>query len=155
MAQKIALYIDGYEIDVIPTPVDGRVLRRSEDGYGFEWSTFSDYPTISMGSKTNFDNVYETIGCIVQNIQSIYTYEFKAVIETSNTAQLAEVRLFDISAGLEVPGSYLSTLSDVPELNSSTITPISGERIFEIQLRSGSSDPLISATCKTAFIVRS
>jgi len=77
------------------------------------------------------------------------TYTFESVLEVTDT-YTAEVRLYDVTAAAAVSGSTLSSTSDTPEIVSASITPASGARVYEVQLRVTATGG--TAVCKFATL---
>jgi hypothetical protein len=77
------------------------------------------------------------------------TYTFESVLEVTDT-YTAEVRLYDVTAAAAVAGSTLSSTSDTPEIVSASVTPASGARVYEVQLRVTATGG--TAVCKFATL---
>lgn len=78
---------------------------------------------------------------------------WQAILETTLSADAAEIRLFNVTTSLVVTGSVLSTTSLTPVLVSSTITLASGLNIYEAQLRLQTTGDPDRATCKQAQVI--
>jgi len=102
------------------------------------------------GDASAAETTFTTIGAFALDPDDYPgTYEFEAVIEVTDT-YTAEVRLYDVTAAAALSGSTLSTTSDTPDIQSAAVTPASGARVYEVQLRVTSSGGV--AVCKFAVL---
>lgn len=82
------------------------------------------------------------------------TFDWRAVIETTDGADAAEIRLFNTTLGSAVAGTTLSTTSLTPTSVAATgITLASGLNLYEAQLRLQTTGLPNVATCRQAQIV--
>lgn len=75
MADKIALFIEGNNTDIIPSPTSGSYLRRKADGTGFEWSEAGGSQTLaevlSQGNETDGYNIILTDGDLLKGADDL------------------------------------------------------------------------------------
>jgi len=104
---------------------------------------------IGTGSNTftAIGGFYLTTG----DYPSYTTYTFEVIVEAT-TGMTAEVRLYNITDAAVVSSSTLSTSANVATYVSGNITPTSGSKVYEVQLRITAGSPTSSdgATCKSA-----
>lgn len=126
----------------IPTIGDAIVFNGSSynptfiDGYSDLTISANTAQSLGTGSNT-----FSSIGAI--NINSVY-YEssifiFESVIQAT-TGQTAEIRLYNLTDGSVVVGSTLST-TNTSLTKVSAIVILSGEKIYEAQIRITNSSP--------------
>lgn len=80
------------------------------------------------------------------------TYTWEAVIETTNAADGAEIRLFNITLGSPVAGTVLSTTNLIPTHLSAIISLATGQNLYSAQLRLQTTGFPNTATCRQAQI---
>lgn len=81
------------------------------------------------------------------------TTTWQALIETTNVADGAEIRLFNVTTFSVVAGSVLSTTNVTPTLVTASITLAAGSNIYEAQLRLQGVGSPDRATCRQAQIL--
>lgn len=78
---------------------------------------------------------------------------WEAIIETTNVADAAEIRLYNVTTAAVVAGSTLNTTSLTPVLVSAPITLAAGANLYEAQLRLTTTGTPNRATCKQARVI--
>lgn len=78
---------------------------------------------------------------------------WEAIIETTNAADAAEIRLYNVTTAAVVASSTLSTTNLTPTLVSAAITLDSGPNLYEAQLRLQTTGAPNRATCKQARVI--
>lgn len=78
---------------------------------------------------------------------------WQAIIETTNAADPAEIRLFNVTTSTVVGSSVLSTASLSPVLVSAAVTLAAGVNLYEAQLRLQATGTPNRATCKQAQLI--
>jgi len=78
---------------------------------------------------------------------------WRAVIETTDGADAAEIRLYNITTSSVVASSTLSTAALIPTVVSSAITLATGPNLYEAQLRLQTTGSPNLATCKQAQLI--
>ena len=101
---------------------------------------------------TGFVSIGTTVLTPAQFV-NISTVTWQAIIETTNAADAAEIRLFNVTTLTVVASSTLSTTGTTPTVVSSTITLASGTNVYEAQLRLMTTGTPNRATCKQAQIL--
>jgi hypothetical protein len=105
----------------------------------------------STSQQTGFSSIGAAISLAPEDfVNSGGTATFEAVIETTNAADSAEIRLFNITTESVVSGSVLSTANLIPTLVSASVTLASGVNLYEAQLRLQTTGSPNIATCKQA-----
>jgi len=140
------------------SPSDGYTLiyRSSNTSYNLIPNGYV-YLTGVSGAQSVFgigSNTFYGIGTIyltTTDFPSFATYTFENIVEASSS-QTAEIRLYNLTDGSVVSGSTLSTSSNTPAYISVNITPASGSKIYEVQLRitNGSPSNTDGAICKSS-----
>lgn len=77
---------------------------------------------------------------------------WSSVISTTNAADAAEVRLYNLTLGSVVAGSVLSTTSLTPAVVSGAVTLAPGPNLYEAQLRLQTTGAPNQATCRQAQV---
>lgn len=78
---------------------------------------------------------------------------WQAIIETTNAADAAEIRLFNVTTSTVVGSSTLNTVSLSPVLVSANVTLAAGANLYEAQLRLTTTGTPNRATCKQAQLI--
>lgn len=78
---------------------------------------------------------------------------WRAIIETTNASDAAEIRLFNVTTASVVASSTLSTTSITPVLVSSAVTLAAGANLYEAQLRLQTTGAPNRAACKQAQLI--
>lgn len=102
--------------------------------------------------QTGFVSIGSTV-LDIANFTNVATVTWQAVLETTNAADAAEIRLFDVTGAAIVGASTLSTVSLTPVLVSATITLPPGSNLYEVQLRLQTTGTPNRATCKQAQLI--
>jgi hypothetical protein len=111
--------------------------------------------SITAGVESTQQTGFSSIGTAIplnpaDFVNSGGTASFKAVLETTDAADAAEIRLFNLTTLSAVVGSVLSTTSLTPVLVSASVTLASGVNLYEAQLRLQTTGSPNRATCKQA-----
>jgi hypothetical protein len=80
------------------------------------------------------------------------TATWKAAISTTNAADAAEIRLYNLTLGSAVGGSTLSTTALTPTVVSSSVTLATGDNLYEAQLRLQTTGSPNQASCRQAQV---
>lgn len=80
------------------------------------------------------------------------TFVWNVVIETSNAADAAEIRLYNVTLGAVVAGAVLSTTNLTPTPLSAAFTPAVGPNLYSAQLRLQTTGAPNIATCRQAQV---
>jgi hypothetical protein len=81
------------------------------------------------------------------------SFTWSVVLETSNAADAAEIRLYNVTLGAVVAGSVLSTTSITPVNLSAVITPATGLNLYSAQMRLQTTGSPNVATCRQAQVI--
>lgn len=143
----------------IPQGGGGTFVLQSGDNWRVIGTKKDIYERTIVGGVESTDQTsFVTVGTThldLDNFVNIQEISFQAVIETTNAADAAEVRLFNVTTATVVASSTLQSTSLTPELVTADITGnlASGSNIYEAQLRLASTGAPNRATCKQAQIL--
>jgi len=120
-------------------------------------ASFDRYERSIVASTEDTDLVgFTAIGATYldpANFPNLVGVTWQAIIETTNAADAAEIRLYNVTDALVVGSSTLSTVALIPTLVSAAITLAAGAKLYEAQLRLATTGTPNRATCKQAQII--
>jgi len=108
---------------------------------------------IAAGIFSTDQTGFQTIGAIQIDSASFPNTEgvtWRAIIETTNATDSAEIRLFNVTTSSVVASSTFSTTSLTPVQVGGSISLTSGVNLYEAQLRLTGTGSPDQATCKNA-----
>lgn len=120
----------GNKADIYERTIVGGLETTDQTGWVVVGSTFLD--------PADFVNTTSTL--------------FEAVLETTDAADAAEIRLYNTTTDTVVASSTLSTTNLFPTLVSASITLAAGTNLYEAQLRLATTGNPNRASCKQAQI---
>lgn len=112
--------------------------------------------TLLAGVQTTDTTGFVSIGGITLNpadFRILTGVTWGVVLETTNAADAAEVRLWNVTTSAVISGSVLSTTSLTPVTLSASVTLTAGANIYEAQLRLQTTGSPNQATCKQAQLI--
>lgn len=110
---------------------------------------------IVLGSQTTSFDTYTRIGTIRINSSSysISSVSFEVHFETSDAANTASIRLYNVTDATIVASSTFTTTSGSTSIQSAAITLASGQKDYEVQLKLATTDTNEVATCTRASLI--
>jgi hypothetical protein len=108
--------------------------------------------SLESTEQTGFTAIGSTVIDLADFVNvSLVTWQ--AIIETTNAADAAEIRLFNVTTSTTVASSTLNTVSLSPVLVSANVTLAAGANLYEAQLRLTTTGTPNRATCKQAQLI--
>ena len=148
--------IDGYSTIVMRAPNTLDIVRIGATEWFMTGAKTDVYErSLVAGVETVGVTGFQAIGGTVALNPSDFpngTITWKAVISTTNAADAAEIRLYNLTLGAAVSGSTLSTTSLTPVEVDSSVTLASGSNLYEAQLRLQTTGVPNQATCSQAQV---
>lgn len=136
--------IQGYDVSS-SAPLDGYSLIY--DGIEYVPSFVDGYSDLTISANLNQligigSNVFTSIGavnldCDYYSSNSIFIFES---ILQATSGQTAQIKLYNLTDGMDVPSSTLSTTNTTPT-NVNTIVILSGNKIYESQIKITNGSP--------------
>ncbi len=104
-----------------------------------------------LGLQATSSGAFLRIGTVVRAPEDPKDVQFVSTFNTSTAANAAELRLFDLSTVLPVPGSTLSTISTSGVTLAAPVVLAPGS--YDVQLRLVTADAAQRAVCTSARLV--
>jgi len=155
----VALAVNG-DVSYLQGTGDGYVLAWNETDQAWESQNQSNDSTIDTITIVSTTQTTQQTGFTVlsafefdpADFNNPTSVDFRALIETDNAADGAEIRLLNITTASEVTGSVLSTTNTTTTLVNADLVAnmASGSNIYEVQLRLQTTGAPNTASCKRA-----
>ena len=102
----------------------------------------AEYIYSLAGNHEVSNTVYQTIGAFVldpSDYTTALSFGLNIILETSNSINKAEFRIWNQTLGFEIPNTHLYTYSTTPQYLSTIFVPSSGTNLYLVQIKSDSS----------------